>query len=206
MVTLFAITLGPSFYVFHNYRFHRRFYPDVNKTLLGVAYVDTVANNILDRVIILVCATMYVFVAFVVTSVCTIYLIIHLTRASAWRLGHSSATTTTSEGVDSNSSSAIVGKERKDRKKEKTDKVARTVVAIAVVFILCFFPGFVGMTLYIVLPGYTLYGKYGQIFQLVQSLGLFFETVNSSINMFIYSYMGSSFRAMLQQVLGLKRE
>ena len=201
MVTIFASTLGPYVYVYFNYRFQTRYYPDVNRTLLGVIYINTVLNNVVDKVMSLLVGTTYALVAFLITFVATLYLIIHLFRASRWRLGHSGTKTTAGALSEQNAES-----EKQAKKKEKTDRVARTVVAIAVVFILCFLPGVLAITLYVFVPGFSLYGKYGQIFQLFQSFALFLEIINSSVNLFIYISMGTSFRVMFKQIFGLNRK
>ncbi|GFR98328.1 chemosensory receptor A [Elysia marginata] len=199
MVTIYAFTVCPSFFVYFNYRFTWRFYPDVNRTLLGVTYVYSEVNNVVDKVVLLLCGTIFVFVSFAVTVICTFYLIIYMSRASKWRL--KSAASTTVAADKSNNLPDGTGK-----KNDESDRAVRTVVAIASVFIICFSFGFAAMTLYVTLPGYTLYGMYGQMFQLFQSLGLFFGTVNSSINFFIYYFLGSSFRIMFHQVFGKKRK
>ena len=199
MVTIYVITICPTILMLNCFKFQWRFFPDMNRTLLSAAYIYSAFNNVVDKVYPLLCGAGYLVVAFVVSSICTAYLMVHLSRASRWRGGHSSASadpganTTDTDKISAAKASAA-------KKKEKSDRAVRTVVAITVVFIVCFLPAVVGMVLYAVMPGLTLYGRYGQVFQLIQGTGLLSEGVNTSTNFFIYYTLGSSYRAMFHQV------
>ena len=85
----------------------------------------------------------------------------------------------------------------------KEDRVVRTVVVIAVAFIIGFFPGSISFLLYVGLPGFTLYGPYSQLFTVVFGISFFTEQINSSINMFIYYSMATNFRNMVNKMLNL---
>ena len=173
----------------------------VNRTLLTALYVPFPINDVIDKVYPLLCGTAYITIAFVVTLVCTVYLIVHLSRASRWRLKHSNTTATSADTSDVTCKTKdAAAAESAVKKKEKNERAVRTVVAITVVFIVCFLPGLITMALYSILPGLTLYGRYGQAFQLLQATVMLCEVVNSSINLFIYYTMGSSYRAMFHQV------
>ncbi|KAK3765880.1 hypothetical protein RRG08_062426 [Elysia crispata] len=212
MVTIFTITLGPSLMVYGNYRIGWYYYADVNRTLLGAPYVDGEVNNIVDRVIFSVIGTFLPQFSFVLTCVCTVYLVIHLRRASKFRKSHTSATdfgretimpqvragTREVDGHDATGAYSISKTEMISRE----DRVAKTVVVVAAAFIVCFFPGSVAFLLYIALPGFTLYGVYNQLFLLVFSVSFLTEPINSSINLLIYYSMGTNFRNQVKLMFG----
>ncbi|GFO37462.1 chemosensory receptor a [Plakobranchus ocellatus] len=220
MVTIFIITIGPSLFLYNNYHIAYYYYPDVNRTLLGASYIDTEVNYILDRVVTAVCGTAFLIFSFATTSVCTIYLVIYLQRSTKWRLTHSKTHDKTNEALSNNNDTNVTVATVKDRRKKeveskkksltstqrtsKDDRVVRTVVVITMLFIVCFFPGCVAFALYVALPGFTLYGRYGQLFVLVYTVCFIIEPINSCFNLFIYYSMGTHFRTMLHQVFRLK--
>ncbi|GFR93581.1 chemosensory receptor A [Elysia marginata] len=200
IITIFAITVGPSMYVYGNYRIGWNFYPDVNKTLFGAPYIDIPINNIVDRIISTIFGTFLLQFSFVTTCICTTYLVIHLRRASQFRLSHSSAKTAFNE-------SSKDGQEKSaNSSSSKEDRVARTVVVIATVFIICFTSGCISWLFYVFFPGFTWYGLYGQLFQMIFTLNYMTEPINSSVNLFIYYSMATNYRSMLGQMLGIVKK
>ena len=212
MVTIFTITVGPSLMIYGNYRIGWYFYADVNRTLLGAPYVDGEVNNIVDRIIFSVFGTFIPQFSFVSTCVCTVYLVIHLRRAANFRKRHASATVS---GTQTTMPQVRAGAHEVDRHDargansiptsqtiSKEDRVARTVIVVATAFIVCFFPGSVAFLLYIAVPGFTLYGVYGQLFVLVFNVSYLTEPINCSINLLIYYLMGTNFRNQVKQMFG----
>lgn len=80
-------------------------------------------------------------------------------------------------------------------------KLFRMVVMIAVILIACSTPGmicFFGMAFE---PEYTMGGAYDDLFYLTWSFTFIFQTLNSSINIFVYYSMSSKYREQLDKRL-----
>ncbi|GFS18402.1 chemosensory receptor A [Elysia marginata] len=222
MIIIFIITIGPYFFIYGNYRIGWYYYADVNRTLLGAPYHDGEVNNIVDRIVFSVLGTLLPQFSFVSTCICTVYLVIHLRKASKFRKSHTRAPTAHGETSNDDGEktpatteistsrdlqkSVLAGPSSTSRSMSKEERVAKTVVIIAAVFIVCFFPGCVAFMLYIALPGFTLYGVYGQLFVLMFNFTYLTEPINSGINLFIYYSMGTNFRMVVNEMFGIGKK
>lgn len=111
--------------------------------------------------------------SFVVIIVCTTILVFKLHTISKWR----KAATTAKNNVTL-----------------RNQKVAKMVVMISVLFISCFIPLSIFMVALAFEPSLTITGKYINIATVIIGLGFILESVNSSVNIFIYYTMSSKFR------------
>ena len=152
-----------------------KFYPERNKTLLGVVFapnraeVETVAfafNNL------------YGYIAMISVTIFTIILVINLKSNSKWRQGTSTASSS----------------ESKNEATTRDKRVVKMVVTISTMFVVCFFPITAVVVGTMVEPGFGKGGRYRNIYHSICSLCYAMETVNAAANFPIYMKMSSRFR------------
>ncbi|BFZ03210.1 hypothetical protein BsWGS_06249 [Bradybaena similaris] len=116
--------------------------------------------------------------------ICTTILSVTLTQKAKWR--NTSAQMTKRETVS-----------------VKEKKVVKMVIILAIVFIVCFFPGTVVFFFMAYEPEFNFGRKYNNIGVLIWAVVLFLETINSSANIFVYYSMSSKFKATLTGLLNM---
>lgn len=171
------ISSGAPVYVVN--RIQLKFFPMRNKTVLGLVHLDYPDN--VENISYIINNVLFPFAAFLVIIVCTVILVVHLQNKSRWR--RSTATSTQSLNACN-----------------RSDRVAKMVVMISVIFIACFTPlsiNFIAMTIE---PELSLGGKYVNVLLTIMGVGFALEAVNSSVNIFIYYYMSSRYRGVFHQL------
>jgi hypothetical protein len=141
-------------------------HPFENRTWLGIGVTDD--RETVERYAFAINNCFLPFSAFAVISVSTVALVLKLRNKSKWRK------TSTAEG-------------KSDPLSIRDQTIAKMVVMISTVFIICYTPVcviFIGM---IVVPtlstGNT---EYGNMFAIVFSIAYILESINASFNVFIY--------------------
>lgn len=160
-----------------------KFYPDRNKSLVGLVYIAD--RETVERVSYIVNNVFIPFSAFLVIIICTIILVIKLRQQANWRQKSTTA-------------------EQADKVTIRNQKVAKMVVMISTLFIVCFVPVslvFIAMSLE---PELSVAGKYRKILIIVAVLGVLLESVNSSVNIFVYYRMSSKYRTTIRELFILK--
>ncbi|GFO37604.1 chemosensory receptor a [Plakobranchus ocellatus] len=113
-------------------------------------------------------------------------------RSSRWREGIRTQTgAPTVESVD-----------LKVRRTKKEDRLIKMVVVIAIVFIISTTPGTIVMFISAVLKEYLQTSPYHTPTLVLQANMIALETVNNSINFFVYYMMGSRFKLVFRQLIG----
>ncbi|XP_005105067.1 galanin-like G-protein coupled receptor npr-9 [Aplysia californica] len=85
-------------------------------------------------------------------------------------------------------------------------QAVRQVCLVALIFVLCNMPK-VGIAFgRMFLDGFAIYGKYGTLYQLIVHVRIFTDTINSSVNCFVYYRYNSNFRNKLKEILDLVSE
>lgn len=171
------ISSGAPVYVVN--RIQLKFFPMRNKTVLGLVHLDY--PDSVENISYIINNVLFPFAAFLVIIVCTVILVVHLQNKSRWR--RSTATSTQSLNACN-----------------RSDRVAKMVVMISVIFIACFTPlsiNFIAMTIE---PELSLGGKYVNVLLTIMGVGFALEAVNSSVNIFIYYYMSSRYRGVFHQL------
>lgn len=152
-----------------------KFYPELNRTLVGI--VDRNRNdNGEDMVFIFTSASG--IVSFVTILFLTIFLVCKLASKARWRR-------------------SVTAEKDVSTKDKKTIKM---VALIATVLIVCYAPGTAISMVTIFEPEFHLMGKYMNIFFATWSFAFVFQTVNSSVNIFLYYNMSTKFRQTFDQL------
>lgn len=159
-----------------------KFSPVRNKTLLGrifmgnreeVESISYAMNNFFSPV-----------TAFVIILICTVTLAIKLHRGTAWR-----KRSTASGHVDWVST--------------RNQKVAKTVVMISTLFIVCCTHVCILIVVVAFDPAVSFGGKYFKIALITGGLGFLLESINSSCNIFIYLHMSSKYRETFLNIFSM---
>lgn len=174
---LFACNTIPVYYV---NKLAFKFSPIRNKTIFGLVlregheHIESIYLSINNLVIPLV--------VFLIITVCTIILATQLRDNAEWRTEAFNASKT-------------------DKLASRNKRVAKMVVLISIVYIVCFVP-----TCAVVLAiafDRTLFfsGKYFNMTIIISGFGYVMESINSSMNIFIYHSMSSKYRKSVFPVL-----
>ena len=137
--------------------------------------------------------------SFAIVLVCTIVLAVHLNRSAAWRLwrlGNSGQSKEQAENSD----------DKAQRKYAKDMRVAKSVMAIAVTFIVI---GTISTVRYLIavnLPGFHPIGTYAKLFEFASRVDFRLSLVNSSLNFIIYYKMGRRFGATINEMFSREGE
>ncbi|KAK7002787.1 thyrotropin-releasing hormone receptor [Biomphalaria glabrata] len=153
------------------------FDPELNISRLGRA----VREN--ETVIVFLINISHVhlsILAFVVVIVNTAILVVSLKRKSEWR---KNATRSQNETLSN---------------REK--KTVMLVISVATVLIVCYAPGVTCAFLEILVPDFTFYGKQENVYHVIWSFCFLFNSINASINVFVYYKMSSKYRNTFQEI------
>lgn len=174
---IFFFSSSPVYFV---NSLEKKFSAARNKSIVGIVfkenrkYVEMISFSVNNFII--------PFVSFSVILVCTIILSAQLYNKSKWRK------TMTTEG-------------QADRVSSRNQKVAKMVVTISSLFIICFVPITIIMLALAFEPSVSLNGKYLNLAIVLAGLGYIMEGVNSSMNIFIYHGMSQKYRETFQKLL-----
>lgn len=153
-----------------------------NKTLFGLIFTEN--RHQVEKISFAINNFTMPSIAFVIIVVSTVALVIKLRTAAEWR-------------------KRSTCQAQEDRVSRRNQKVAKMVVMISTVFIICFIPVCVIMLAAVFEPELSFGGKYLKISILFCSLGFVLESVNSSMNIFIYYHMSSRYRAIFREMFSM---
>lgn len=156
-----------------------KFVPLKNRTLIGLLVSNDRAS--VERVAFAVNNAFIPFSAFVIIIMCTATLIFKLQQKTKWRMKSSAST-------------------QADNISSKHQKVAKMVVMISTLFIICFIPFSILFIAMSVVPELSLDGKYRNIIIMIGGFSFVLESINSSVNIFLYFHMSSKYRATFLQL------
>lgn len=174
------LSVSPIYYI---NRFAMVFKPALNKTLLGIVYTDNRMDVL--KVTLAVNNVIMPFGAFAVIIICTIILVVKLRQKTKWRQ---------STGVTAGNSENLL---------KRDQKVSKMVLLISSVFIICFVPSCVNFLAMTIEPRIEMYGQYSNTFVVIFGISFVLESINSSVNIFIYYNMSSKFRVNFRQLFCL---
>ena len=192
VMVMLVFTVSPAVYLHFKYKFVWKDIPHQNRTVLGVTVIRTPGVVLFGTIVNIFAGLIQPIGAFVLVVICTVYLGIHLGRASAWRRGATSGAETSGKGNQKETATS-----------QKENRVLRMVVSIAVVFIICVTPSTVHMFTLGIFQKVSFDPKYKNVLNTMfvsSSLG---SSVNASVNFFIYYSMGSRYRAVCRQLFGI---
>lgn len=119
------------------------------------------------------------FCAFVVIIGCTVVLVVQLRSKAKWREFCTS-------GKQGNAMPS------------RSTKVSKMVVTISSIFIACFVPIIIAFVAMSIEPALSISGKYRGLLTITAGLCVLLESINSSVNIFIYYHMSSRYRKVFR--------
>lgn len=155
-----------------------RFYPELNKTLIGLTVSES--RHELRGFVFILGAALGI-TSFFLVVILTLLLAINLQEKSKWR----KSVTLLSSKADVTSS--------------RDKKTVRMVVLIASFLIMCFAPSVTLKLAVFCEPDFSLYGRYSNLFHVSWSFAFLFEAVNASTSIFFYYTMSSRYRQIILQ-------
>lgn len=180
MVCVFGVLVCSVAPVYVVNRLDLKLLPGTNTTILGLVFAKN--RGEVEKISYSVNNVFVPFSAFAVILACTFTLVIKLRNTGEWR--KKSATSTQAENISL-----------------RNQKLAKMVLAISCIFISCFTPisiAFVAMSLE---HSLSIDGINRNLLTVIAGFSLLLESVNSSVNIFIYYKMSSKYRATFHQLL-----
>lgn len=150
---------------------------------MGIFRTD---NHKMTELVVLTMNVILQFGTYIAVIVCTVVLIFKLHRKRRWR----------------NSVSSGGG----DKLASRDQKVAKMIVLISTVFVVCFIPNCITFLAISLEKEFALEGKYKHTLVVVFGIGVVLESINSSVNIFIYYNMSTKYRVTFLQIFGLPSE
>ena len=198
MVIIFTAVISPMITVYFRYPLGLRFFPEQNCSLLGILPINDTVIETSFIIFQIYSSTILPISAFVIVTVCTIFLSINLRRSKMWRESNRGDKKRLEQATDA-SQSAFSNKET-----SKETKAIKMVVVIATVFIISSIPSCIHIVVVMVFPDFDIAGPYADIFIVSGNAFFVVDTINCSANVIIYYKMSSKFRQAAQGVLRFK--
>lgn len=151
-----------------------KFYSGRNKTLLGLVFADT--SDKVEEVVYVMQALSGIL-SFASVLIFTTILLSKLNKTRTWR-----------------NEAANMDKEKSESMSNRDRKTMSMIAIIASVLIICYIPSvliFVGTFFE---PEFSIVGRYTNMFFVAWAFGFLFESINSSVNIFLYYSMSSKYR------------
>lgn len=150
-----------------------------NRFLLGLTYRY---NNLhLDGLTFLV-YSLYMFASFVTVTLLTVILIVKLKNNAKWR------------------KSATVDIDRSQRISNREQKAVKITLTLASLLIITFCPTIMVSMCGFLVPGFSVIGRYSNLFFLSWSFVQVFDATNASINIYLYYRLSSSYRRTFHEL------
>ncbi|XP_005111723.1 adenosine receptor A1-like [Aplysia californica] len=162
---------------------------DFNKNATVLITTFTAERDMLETITFLTQGVFATTFSFVFVICCTIVLIVKLKSKTKWRKATVAKSDRASGGVG-----------------VKDQKVVKMVTLIAVIFIVCAVPSTLLFLYMVIDPSFRIGGVYGNVFLVLWSSSYLTETVNSSVNIFVYLKMSSKYRAVFLKTFWNKEE
>ncbi|CAG5116634.1 unnamed protein product [Candidula unifasciata] len=150
-----------------------KFHSDRNKTLLGLVFASG-SQKLTDIVYVL--QAFLGLSSFVAVVIFTMILIRQLGQKGAWR------------------KTAIMSLDKSQQMSNRDRKTMTMIILIATILIICYTPSVILYCVTIIEPEFSIAGAYNNLFFALWSFGILFETINSSVNIFLYIKMSTQYR------------
>ncbi|XP_035825641.1 adenosine receptor A1 [Aplysia californica] len=151
-----------------------------NATILTVEFNEEVIK--IEPVAFFLYGVTFSLLSFVFVICCTIVLVVKLNTKTKWRQATAAKGASAPEGVG-----------------VKDKKVVKMVTFISSIFIVCFGPSSLMFVVMALEPRFRLNGAFTNLYMTLWSASFILETVNSSVNMFVYLTMSSKYRAVFMK-------
>ncbi|GFS05382.1 growth hormone secretagogue receptor type 1 [Elysia marginata] len=186
IVIIFVLMFGSTAPIYSVNLLGPKFYPGDppvwNRTLIGLVFTE---NRDQVEQITFALNNVFGYIAFLLVTIFTSVLVSKLRKNVRWRRD--------------NAKSAISGG-KQDVNALRDARVIKMVTSISTIFIVCFFPVTIIFIGIMAVPGLGLVGRYSNMFHVTCSFGFALETINSSVNLFVYLKMSSKFKATFDSV------
>ncbi|GFN79484.1 chemosensory receptor a [Plakobranchus ocellatus] len=201
VIVIYGLNIVLASYGFVIIQFVKEFSPFYNKTLVSTERVSSPLLEDVYNFVLIFQSFPALMIPLVTVIVCTAFLSLSLRRSAAWRRSMVSTDQTTDER-DKSLDKLPAARQRN----LKEIQLAKTVVLVAIVFIVCSSPNAINVLVASVLPEYRATGRYRMTYRFAHFTTFALSMVNSSSNFFIYLSTGSIFRRTLQRILCLENE
>lgn len=178
VVCVYIILVSSAAPVYVANRLEMVFVPERNKTILGIVFTADREN--VQKITFVINNFIIPLSAFILVVICTIVLVVSLQRNSLW---HKSSVSSVSAAFTRN------------------QRVAKMVVTISTLFIFCFIPTSIFMLVAAFNPEVLVGGTDLDIGLYVGGLVFMLESINSSMNIFIYYHMSTRYRKLFKDIL-----
>lgn len=179
IVSIFIILLGSVSPVYYANRLAFKFFPERNRTLLGLVHIA--GRESIEKYSFAINNVLIPYTSFVIVTACTIILVVKLRNKTKWR------EQSTAQG-------------KSDSFSNRDQKVSQMIVVISTLFIVCFTPVTIIFSCMAAFPEFSIDGTYKNMFYITFSFGFLMEAANSSMNIFIYYHMSSKYRSVFREL------
>ncbi|KAI8773489.1 growth hormone secretagogue receptor type 1 [Biomphalaria glabrata] len=179
LLIIYIINVASLVPLYFSAYFSWNFYPQHNRTMLGVSYKS---NKLIIQDLLYIFQASLALVAFACAIIFTSILIITLKEKSKWR------------------QKSTFDKDQNKPMSNREKKTVRMVIVVASVLIVCYTPACTNSIVSAIIQDYTITGRQSNIFQAVWSFGFLFHSVNSSITILLYHRMSSKYKITFQQM------
>ena len=199
LAVIYSWNLALGSYGFVLIRFTKFWSPRYNKTIITTQRMSSPTLEYFYEIVLFFQSFPAVLIPLVTVIVCTVFLSVTLTRSATWRRAFQAQ-----DGGTGSSGGKLEDKSKISKSRNlKELQLAKTVVTIAIVFIVCSLPNAINVLVASSMPEYRGTGTYGNTYRFVQFATFILSAVNSSANIFIYLNTGSIFRRTVKQLFRL---
>ncbi|CAL1526951.1 unnamed protein product [Lymnaea stagnalis] len=178
MVVITVIMTLSTAPVFYTSRMAWNRVPDSNRTILSMVFTDD--RDLVDNISFGINTVFLIPVIFVATIIFTIILAINLNRKAKWR-----DSVTTGKNEEKTDKSTVSNKDR---------RAIKMVAIISVVYIFCYAPDIMTVFTAIIVSEFNFGRREENLLLITGTFTLLLQSVNSSVNIFIYLKMSSKFK------------
>ncbi|KAK7005273.1 melanopsin [Biomphalaria glabrata] len=161
--------------------FDYRFYPSKNRTLLGLAFLSSSAEN--EGIAFAMHAVLYV-VSLSVLIIFTLLLVLQMEQQTKWRR-------------------VTLMKNQQQALSKRNKKTSKLVSLLAIFLIVLCTPTVIVSIASTFVPDFSVSGKQVNLFFAVWSFAYVFGALNANVNIFIYYNMSSKYRQVFQEMFSL---
>ncbi|GFR61786.1 chemosensory receptor A [Elysia marginata] len=196
MIIIFALPFALNLHLALSFPIGWKFYPERNRSLLGVLPIKYPFIEDLDNFRRLLFSVPLPLATAAIVFTCTILLGFALHKNKKWRdtNKHTSSNASSKKEDSSNAAAAV---------KSKEARAVERVIAITTVFIITSIPSCMHVFAVMTVPEFSVYGSYANLYLLLGVSYMVVDSINCSANVVIYYKMSTKFRyAMLSLFCG----
>ena len=194
MFIIFTISLALNLHLILKFPIGWKFFPQRNRSLLGVLPIDDFTIETLDYVRQAIFSLILPVFTSVTVLFSTILLSVALQNSKSWR--------------DANKS-VVKNKETSGQELSPVDskeaRAVKMVIAITTVFIVSSIPSSIHMIAVIMVPEFEVNGRYSNLYALTGMAFLIVDSLNCCANVVIYYRMSTKFRRALRSLFRLDK-